>query len=110
MTEYFYPERMGRIILSALEEVLGREGLNSTLRIASLASYIDHFPADRPDKTFPFATVSKLLGIPRTGLWTSRRARDCFTGGESLLPVRTTRVWHVVGVYRVGIQAFALSS
>ena len=36
MTEYFYPERMGRIILLAMEEVLGREGLNSVLQIASL--------------------------------------------------------------------------
>jgi len=61
MTEYFYTERMGRILLSAMEEVLGREGLNSILRLASLPSYIDNFPADLPDKTFSFATVSKLL-------------------------------------------------
>jgi len=87
-TEYFYPERMGRIILSAMEEVLGREGLNSTLRIASLASYIDHFPADRPDKTFSFATVSKLLESlelaygPQGGRGTALRVgRACFPYG-----------------------------
>jgi predicted hydrocarbon binding protein len=61
MTEYFYPERMGRILLSAMEEVLGREGLNSALQIGSLAGLIDHFPAARPDKTFSFETVSRLL-------------------------------------------------
>lgn len=61
MNSYFYPERMGRIILLAMEEVLGREGLNSTLRIASLTSFIDQYPADRPDKTFSFETISKLL-------------------------------------------------
>ena len=87
-TEYFCPERMGRIILSAMDEVLGREGLNSTLRIAALASYIDHFPADRPDKTFPFATVSNLLESlelaygPQGGRGTALRVgRACFPYG-----------------------------
>ena len=61
MTEYFYPERMGRILLLAMEEVLGREGLNSILRIASLTPFIDHFPAARSDKTFSFMAVSQLL-------------------------------------------------
>ena len=37
MTEYFYPERMGRIILMAMEEVIGREGVRSILDLASLA-------------------------------------------------------------------------
>ena len=32
MTEYFYPERMGRIILLAMEEVIGKEGVYSILR------------------------------------------------------------------------------
>jgi predicted hydrocarbon binding protein len=61
MTTFFYPERMGRIILLAMEEVLGREGINSTLRIASLTAYIDHYPIARSDKTFSFETISKLL-------------------------------------------------
>ena len=88
MTEYFYTERMGRILLSAMEEVLGREGLNSILRLASLPSYIDNFPADLPDKTFSFATVSKLLESlelaygPQGGRGTSLRVgRACFPYG-----------------------------
>ena len=88
MTEYFYPERMGRIILLAMEEVLGREGLNSTLRIASLTSYIDHYPGDRYDKTFPFETVTKLLESlelaygPQGGRGTALRVgRACFQYG-----------------------------
>ena len=88
MTEYFYPERMGRIILLAMEEVLGREGLNSTLRIASLTSYIDHFPSARSDKTFPFETISHLLESlelaygPQGGRGTALRVgRACFQYG-----------------------------
>jgi predicted hydrocarbon binding protein len=88
MTEYFYPERMGRIILMAMEEVLGQEGLNSTLRIASLASYIDHYPLNSSNKSFPFETVSKLLGSlelaygPQGGRGTALRVgRACFQYG-----------------------------
>lgn len=74
MTEYFYPQRMGRIILLAMQEVLGQRGINSILKIAytsgttSLASFIDqsgsfldHHPAAHYDKAFSFGTVSKLL-------------------------------------------------
>ena len=60
MTEYFYPQRMGRIILQAMDEVLGREGTSSILRLASLAPLIDHYPESRSDKKFPFEAVSGL--------------------------------------------------
>lgn len=58
MTEYFYPERMGRIILLAMEEVIGKEGVYSILRLSSLAAYADEYPAARSDKTFPFKAVT----------------------------------------------------
>jgi len=88
MTEYFYPQRMGRIILLAMEEVLGREGTSSILRTASLASYIDNFPAARSDKTFSFGTVSRLIESleqiygPQGGRGTALRiGRACFQYG-----------------------------
>jgi predicted hydrocarbon binding protein len=88
MTPYFYPERMGRIIMLAMEEVLGREGLNSILWIASLNSYIDHYPAARSDKTFTFETISKLLESlelaygPQGGRGSALRVgRACFQYG-----------------------------
>ncbi len=61
MTEYYYPERMGRILLLGMEEVLGREELNTTLQIASLTNFIDHYPSASSNKTFPFEVVSWLL-------------------------------------------------
>lgn len=88
MNEFFYPEQMGRILLLAMEEVLGREGLNSILRIASLQSYIDHFPLARPDRSFSFETVSRLLESleksygPQGGLGTALKVgRACFQYG-----------------------------
>lgn len=58
---FFYPERMGRIVLLAMEEVLGREGMRSVLDLASLASYADQFPAARSDRTFPFESLTRLM-------------------------------------------------
>ncbi|MBI3737806.1 MAG: 4-vinyl reductase [Chloroflexi bacterium] len=88
MTEYFYPQRMGRIILLATEEVLGREGTNSILRLASLASFIDRWPAARSDKTFSFGTVSRFIESleqaygPQGGRGTALRiGRACFQYG-----------------------------
>jgi predicted hydrocarbon binding protein len=88
MTEYYYPQRMGRIILQAMDEVLGSEGTHSILGLASLASYIDHYPADRSDKSFPFETVSRLIESleqaygPQGGRGTALRiGRACFQYG-----------------------------
>ncbi len=88
MTEYFYPERMGRIILLAMEEVIGKKGVHSILNLSSLASYADEYPGARSDKTFPFKAVAQLqesleqLYGPQGGRGTALRiGRACFQYG-----------------------------
>lgn len=88
MTEYFYPPQMGRIILQAMQEVLGREGTHAILRQASLASYIDNLPDARSDQAFSFGTVSRLIESleqaygPQGGRGTALRVgRACFQYG-----------------------------
>jgi predicted hydrocarbon binding protein len=88
MTQYYYPQKMGRIILLAMEEVLGHEGTRSILRQASLASYLDNLPEARSDKTFSFGTVSRLIESleqaygPQSGRGTALRiGRACFQYG-----------------------------
>jgi predicted hydrocarbon binding protein len=60
MTEYFYPERMGRIIMLAMEEVIGKDAVRSVLNLSSLVSCTDEYPEARPEKTFPFKAVTQL--------------------------------------------------
>ena len=60
MTEYFYPERMGRIILLVMQEVIGREGVHSILDLASSPPYTEENPAARSEKNFPFKSVTRL--------------------------------------------------
>jgi predicted hydrocarbon binding protein len=120
MTEYFYPQRMGRIILLAMEEVLGREGVHSVIRQASLASHLDNLPDARPDKTFSFETVSLLMESleqaygPQGGRGTALRVgRACFQYGlreyGSMLGLTEMafRLLPLASKFSVGSKSFA---
>jgi predicted hydrocarbon binding protein len=79
---------MGRIILLAMEEVIGREATHSVLKQASLSAYADKLPEPRSDRTFSFETVSRLLESleqaygPQGGRGTALRiGRSCFQYG-----------------------------
>jgi predicted hydrocarbon binding protein len=57
---YFYPNRMGRIVLLAMEEILGHNEVNAVLNLAHLPDYIDQYPANNQDLKIPFEHVSQL--------------------------------------------------
>lgn len=58
--QYFYPQKMGRIILLGMEEVMGVNGMNAVLRLGNLERLIDDHPSAGADKTFPFETISAI--------------------------------------------------
>ncbi len=85
---YFYPNRMGRIILLALEEILGGNGVNAALNQASLSDFIGNYPPHNQNLEFPFQSVSRLQSAldemygPRGGRGVALRAgRACFQYG-----------------------------
>jgi len=55
-----YPNKFGVILLHALEDVMGRNGLNAILNLASLSHYIDHPMPDNLEKGFDFAEVASV--------------------------------------------------
>jgi predicted hydrocarbon binding protein len=57
---HFYPHRMGRIVLLAMEEILGHSGVIAVLNLAHLPDYIDQCPASNQDLKFLFEHVSRL--------------------------------------------------
>ena len=57
---YLYPNRFGLILFDALEEIMGRNGLNAILNMAGLSQFIDNPPPDEMDKGFDFAYISAL--------------------------------------------------
>ncbi len=58
--ELFYPNRWVRIILIATEEIVGKNGVNALLNMASLSHYIDNYPPDNMQKEFAFEEVAQL--------------------------------------------------
>lgn len=58
--QYYYPNRMGRIILLSMEEVIGRNGINAVLNLASLSGLIENYPPDNTTADFSFSTLTSL--------------------------------------------------
>ena len=56
----YYPNRMARIYLLAMEEIMGKNGLNAVLNMAKLSHMIDNYPSDNLDKQFDFREYSAL--------------------------------------------------
>ncbi len=85
-----YPNLMVRIYLQALEEVMGKNGINALLNLAKLSNLIDNYPAANLNKEFDFSDFGALgQGIvdmygPRGGRGLALRAgRAAFADGLS---------------------------
>ncbi len=120
MPEFFYPTRMGRVILQATEEIIGREGLHSLLALAALDADFDRNPETLPDKTFSFEKISQLMQAleraygAQSGRGVALRVgRACFTYGlreyGSLLGITETafRLLPLSGKFRMGARSLA---
>jgi len=57
---YFYSNRMGRILLQAMDEILGQNGVNTILQMADLPRYINNYPAATAEREVTFTDISQL--------------------------------------------------
>lgn len=85
---YYFPNKMGRIILQALEEVMGVNALNTVLQLARLPQLRGNYPPANFELAFAFQDVGALFqGLeemygPRGGRGLALRAgRACFKYG-----------------------------
>jgi len=86
--QYFYPNKMGRIVFLAMEEVMGRNGVNAILNLARLQHRIGNYPPNDFAEEFAFQELAQLLQAldemygPRGGRGLARRAgHSCFRLG-----------------------------
>jgi len=86
----YYPNKFALLYLQALEEVMGKNGINAILNLAGLSHYINNYPPDNLDKGtgIDFAEFTALqialeeMYGPRGGRGLAQRAgRATFTGG-----------------------------
>jgi predicted hydrocarbon binding protein len=57
---FYYPNKFGLIMLEALEDVMGKNGLNAILNLANLSQLIGNFPEDNLHKGFDFSDISAI--------------------------------------------------
>ncbi|MDY7077256.1 MAG: 4-vinyl reductase [Chloroflexota bacterium] len=89
---YYYPNMIVHYMLEAMEEIMGKNGLNAILNLAGLSHLIDNYPPTNLSKEFDFAEFSALCGAleemygPRGGRGLQLRAgRVGFArGGQSM--------------------------
>src|SRR5512143_2577262 len=84
----YYPNRMGRLYFTALEEVMGTNGVNAILNLAGLDRFIGNYPSEDLERQFDFADFTALdMGLeqmygPRGGRGLALRGgRVCFSRG-----------------------------
>ncbi len=58
--ERFYPNNMGRYFFIAMEELLGKNGLNAVLNLAGLGRFINNYPPNNMEKKFSFANYAAV--------------------------------------------------
>ncbi|MBI3240847.1 MAG: 4-vinyl reductase [Chloroflexi bacterium] len=85
---YYYPNKIGRIVLLAMEEIMGRNGVNAILNLAKLRHLINNYPPNNFDRQFSFDDVGAIQQAlddmygPRGGRGLALRAgRACFKYG-----------------------------
>jgi predicted hydrocarbon binding protein len=86
----YYPNKMGRIYLMAMEEVMGTNGIKAVLNLAKVPELIDNYPPNNLAREFDFAdfgaignAIEEMYG-PRGGRGLALRAgRASFAQGLS---------------------------
>ena len=57
-TTYHYPNRMGRIVLMSLEEIIGRSGVSAVLNRVDLKDYIGNYPPHNQELEISHSNMS----------------------------------------------------
>ncbi len=58
--ERYYANKMGRILFLAMEETVGRSGVNAILNLAGLSHLIGNYPPNSSDRQFGFSQVAAV--------------------------------------------------
>jgi hypothetical protein len=103
---YYYPNKIGRIVLLATEEVMGRNGVNAALNLGKLRHLVNNYPPNNFDRQFSFEEVGRIQQALE-----EMYARAAHAIGSAsrpgLLQVRHSRVRAGAGHQRPGVPPAA---
>ena len=117
---YYYPNRMGRIVLTAMEDIMGPHGVNATLNLAQLSHLVNNYPPNNLERAFEFAELSAIQAAVdeifgtnggravafRTGRETFRYALKDFMPVLGIADL-AFRPLHLGLKLRIGLEVFA---
>ena len=104
--EYYWANRMGRMYLQALEDVMGKNGLNAILNSAGLRTRIGNYPANNLDLGWSFREVSAISQALDDQYGRQGGKGIAIRGGRAVLRHRTGR-WSPRGSARTSLQPSA---
>ena len=91
----YFPNKLGRIVLLAFEEVMGKNGLNSILNLSGLSFLIDNLPSVDDESAIPFEIFGRLQSSMEKGYGPH--------GGRGLA-LRAGRVFFTSGLRAYGLE------
>lgn len=92
----YYPNRIARVLFSAMDDVLGKGGLATLLSFAQLDDHLTHLPPDDLARTFDFAALASL----------SQALEEMYgTRGGRGMALRVGRAAFAAGFKRFGAMA-----
>jgi len=117
---YFYPNRMGRIVLTAMDDILGNHGVNATLNLAGVQDLVNNYPANNLQLGFRFEelsaiqeSVDNIFGIKGGRVIALRTGRETFKYAlKEFMPVMgiadlAFRPLHLGIKIKIGLGVFA---
>ena len=57
----FYPNKIARLALLSLEDVMGRNGVNALLNLAGTKHLVNSYPANDYKREFPFRDLAAIM-------------------------------------------------
>jgi predicted hydrocarbon binding protein len=117
---YTYPNRMGRIVLTAMTEIVGLHGVRATLNLAGLSHLVDNFPPNNLEPGFTFSEMAavqvaleEIFGVRGGRALAQRTGRETFKYAQKdfmpLLGIADLafRPLHLGLKIRIGLEVFA---
>ncbi len=117
---YYYPNRMGLIVLVAMNDILGSHGVNATLNLAGLPELVNNYPPNNLKLGFRFEnltaiqeTIDDMFGERGGRLLAMRTGRETFKYAlKDFMPVLgiadlSFRPLHLGIKLKIGLGVFA---
>ncbi len=105
---YYYPNRMGRILLTSMRDAIGQDGLHNLLTSAGADTLSNHLPPDNLEQQFDFAHFSNI-NQALVDLYGPRGARRlALRGGRAMFTHGLSKFGDLAGVGNLAFKALPL--